>query len=107
MSTVTNTTTSTAILFFALTSINPTMYSNPYYSTDNLIPLKNHSYRVNKDLVYLKNIEFDESKSYMLITNENEIFNVLSNFSNKILHHLVDIEPEYSDILNKHFWELI
>ncbi len=47
------------------------------------------------------------SMSYSFIDENDEKIDTIINFSKKVIDNTIDIEPEYLDVVNDNFWELI
>jgi hypothetical protein len=50
---------------------------------------------------------FNPSTDYFLLSEDSVSLHKLLHFSKKIINESVDIDPEYIDIVNENFWDLI
>lgn len=89
-----------------LMSISTSVINLPYDS-DTLIPQLNHNYNYQNNIADWKDHVFNTMDDYQLQNENIEKIKTIIDFSNKLIQNTTDIDGEFVDIVNKHFWELI
>jgi len=86
------------------TSVLSVSYEAPY-----LLPKDESNYSTEIVMSNLKNNMFNDIPN-LSIENDNYInnkINIIVEFSSKLISNSIDIDSEFVDIVNEHFWELI
>lgn len=59
------------------------------------------------DQTYTKMDNSLPTQTYRILTEDERNFQEIVSFGNKLINESVDIDPEYVDIVNEYFWDLI
>ncbi len=104
MLTSTNTSLSNLVVLATLSSSVVSLnYDSEYYIAS--IPEANFEHHI--DIADWKDKAFNESYDYSFHNEDVEKLNTMISFTKNLLENSKDIESEFVDIVNDHFWDLI
>jgi len=105
---MTSTTSTIGNLFlFASLGAGTTIALFPYEYDYNAFPKEKGSYAVNTNISdWSKNI-FSPSTQYAFVDEDVEKINTIINFTKIMIENTKDMDAEFVDIVNDHFWDLV
>lgn len=95
----------TSLMFFATLSSSVIML--PYELTNTLIPTSEVNFTKMENIADWKEKAFNTSSDYTFNNEADMKIQIIIGFSSRILDNSTNIDSEFVDIVNEHFWELI
>lgn len=90
-----------------ITTLSSSVMILPYDLSDSLLPTSEAVFTKMENISDWKENAFNQIPDYSLQNEIDEKIQTIIGFSTSILSNTTDIDSEYVDIVNEHFWELI
>ena len=107
MKPISNSALANIIILASISSSAISLSYESYISGESIIPSMETNYTHTENLPDWKDNAFNTSPDYQLYSEVEEKILTIVNFSRQVLSESSDIDSEYVDIVNQHFWDLI